>query len=47
MEYRVLGRTGVNVSPLCLGTANYHSVTPRKEAMKIIDRALAGWYQFH
>jgi aryl-alcohol dehydrogenase-like predicted oxidoreductase len=40
MEYRFLGRTGVKISPLALGTANFASPTPEDEAAKIIDRAI-------
>ena len=40
MEYRTLGRTGVRVSPICLGTDNYGGVTPEDEAIPMIDRAI-------
>ncbi len=40
MKYRMLGRTGVMVSPLGLGTDNFGDATPAKEAEKIINRAL-------
>ena len=40
MEYRTLGRTGVKVSPLCLGTANFAHPTPLDEATNIVNRAL-------
>ncbi len=40
MEYRTLGRTGVNISLLGLGTDNFGDATPEKEAQKIINRAL-------
>lgn len=40
MEYRTLGRTGVKVSPLCLGTANFADPTPEEEAIQILNRAL-------
>jgi aryl-alcohol dehydrogenase-like predicted oxidoreductase len=39
-RYRTLGRTGVKVSPICLGTDNYGHVTPEDEAIRIINRAL-------
>jgi len=39
MEYRDLGRTGVKVSPLCLGTANFADPTPEDEAFRILERA--------
>ncbi|HEU0166911.1 MAG TPA: aldo/keto reductase [Chloroflexota bacterium] len=40
MEYRPLGRTGVKVSPLCLGCMNFGASTPADDATRIIDRAL-------
>lgn len=40
MEYRLLGRTGVQVAPLCLGTDNFANPTPQDESMAIINRAL-------
>ncbi len=40
MEYRMLGRTGVKVAPLCLGTDNFANPTPEAESIKIINRAL-------
>ena len=40
MEYRVLGRTGLRVSPICFGTGNFAEPTPEDEAKRMIDRAL-------
>jgi aryl-alcohol dehydrogenase-like predicted oxidoreductase len=40
MEYRKLGRTGLKVSPLCLGTMNFGSATEEVDAHSIMDRAL-------
>ena len=40
MEYRVLGRTGVRVSALALGTANFADPTPEDEASRILERAV-------
>jgi aryl-alcohol dehydrogenase-like predicted oxidoreductase len=40
MEYRVLGRTGVKVSPICLGTDAFADPTPEKECVRILNRAL-------
>jgi aryl-alcohol dehydrogenase-like predicted oxidoreductase len=40
MEYRLLGRTGVRVSPLCLGTLNFGGPTPEDEAIRMIHKAL-------
>lgn len=40
-NYRTLGRTGIKVSPLCLGTDNFNNPTPIDEAIRIVDAALA------
>jgi aryl-alcohol dehydrogenase-like predicted oxidoreductase len=40
MDYRPLGRTGVKVSPICLGTDNYGIVTPEDEAIPMINTAI-------
>jgi aryl-alcohol dehydrogenase-like predicted oxidoreductase len=47
MDYRFLGRTGLRVSPLCLGTMNFGMpdkdgghVTGQDEAFRIMDRGL-------
>ena len=39
MEYRELGRTGVRVSELCLGTA-FRSQDDEQTCVRIIERAL-------
>jgi len=46
MDYRSLGRTGVKVSPLCLGAMNFGAPTPESEALAIIDRALDSGFNF-
>jgi aryl-alcohol dehydrogenase-like predicted oxidoreductase len=40
MDYRHLGRTGLRVSPLCLGTMNFGPRTSQEDAFAIMDRAL-------
>ena len=40
MEYRRLGRSGLQVAPLVLGTMNFGGVTGKKESIEIIDEAL-------
>src|SRR5579859_7157040 len=40
MEYRHLGRTGLRVSPLCLGTMNFGPRTSEADSFAIMDRAL-------
>ena len=46
MEYRQLGRTGVQVSPLCLGCMTFGRTTPAEEAYAIVDRALEAGINF-
>ena len=40
MEYTHLGRTGLNVSRLCLGTMNFGTQTAEDASFTILDRAL-------
>src|SRR5258705_8839859 len=40
MEYTNLGRTGLQVSRLCLGTMNFGPVTEEADSFAIMDRAL-------
>jgi aryl-alcohol dehydrogenase-like predicted oxidoreductase len=40
MESRLLGRTGVRISALALGTANFADPTPEPEALHIVERAI-------
>ncbi len=40
MNYTYLGRTGLKVSKICLGTMNFGSYTPEEESHKIMDNAL-------
>ena len=46
MEYRDLGRTGVKVSPLCLGAMNFPEPSGEKESIDIINHALDGGINF-
>ena len=46
MPYRVLGRTGVKVSPLCLGGDNFLNPISEKDSIRMIDRALDGGLNF-
>ncbi len=46
MEYIQLGRTGLRVSRLCLGTMNFGPVTTEQESFAIMDRALDSGIQF-
>jgi aryl-alcohol dehydrogenase-like predicted oxidoreductase len=40
MDHRLLGRTGVRVSPLCLGTLNFGGGTDEAESIRIVHAAL-------
>src|SRR5687767_1313038 len=40
LDHRKLGRTGVKVSPLCLGTMNFGPRTEQDDAFAIMDKAL-------
>ncbi len=40
MEYTHLGRTGLQVSPLCLGTMNFGPLTSEADSFTIMDKAL-------
>lgn len=46
MEYRSLGRTGVMVSPLCLGAMNFGGPTNEQDSFKIMNRAVDSGINF-
>jgi aryl-alcohol dehydrogenase-like predicted oxidoreductase len=46
MDYRFLGRTGVRVSPLCLGTMNFGPETDEQASHGIMDAALDAGVNF-
>jgi aryl-alcohol dehydrogenase-like predicted oxidoreductase len=46
MDYRLLGRTGARVSPLCLGTMNFGGVTNEEDSIRIIHAALDAGINF-
>ncbi len=46
MEYRMLGRTGVPVSALCLGCMNFGNSTPEDESIRMIHHAMAQGINF-
>ena len=47
MEYTNLGRTGLSVSRLCLGTMNFGPETSEPDSFAIMDRALEHGINFH
>jgi aryl-alcohol dehydrogenase-like predicted oxidoreductase len=46
MEYRKLGRSGLKVSPLCLGTMMFGGRTEEADSKRIIDHALEAGVNF-
>ena len=46
MEYRKLGRSGVLVSPLCLGTMNFGGSTNEADSFAIMQTAVEGGINF-
>lgn len=46
MEYRKLGRSGVMVSPLCLGTMNFGGTTEEAESFAIMQKAVDAGVNF-
>lgn len=46
MDYRSLGRTGVMVSPLCLGVMNFGGPTNEADSIAILNHALDGGINF-
>jgi aryl-alcohol dehydrogenase-like predicted oxidoreductase len=46
MDYTQLGRTGLKVSRLCLGTMNFGPFTPEAESFVLMDRALEAGINF-
>ena len=46
ITYRPLGRSGLKVSPLCLGTMMFGGATSEPDAARIIDRARDGGVNF-
>ncbi|MGA9397664.1 MAG: aldo/keto reductase [Anaerolineaceae bacterium] len=47
MEYTSLGRTGLHVSRLCLGTMNFGPKTDETDSFKIMDKALTLGINFY
>jgi aryl-alcohol dehydrogenase-like predicted oxidoreductase len=46
MDYRLLGRTGVLVSPLCLGTMNFSGPTPEADSIRMVHKAMDAGINF-
>lgn len=46
MNYRYIGRTGLRVSPICLGTMTFGTQCEKKEAFRIMDKAYEAGVNF-
>jgi len=46
MDYRPLGRSGLRVSPICIGSFNFSNPTTEAESIAIVDRAYATGINF-
>src|SRR5262249_58340784 len=46
MKYVRLGRTGLNVSALCLGTMNFGPLTSERDSAVLMDQALELGFNF-
>src|SRR4051794_29666478 len=46
MEYRLLGRTGIKVTPLCLGAMMFGGRTEFEDGVAIIERAMSDGINF-
>ncbi len=40
MQYRYIGKTGLRVTPICLGTMSFGSWSDEKESFKIMDKSI-------
>jgi len=47
MEYRYIGKSGLRVSSLCMGTMTFGSTTDEKEAFTILDKAYENGINFY
>ena len=46
MQYRSLGRSGMMVSSVCLGTFNFSNPTPEDQSIRMVERAVAAGINF-
>jgi aryl-alcohol dehydrogenase (NADP+) len=46
MQYRILGKSGVNVSELCIGTMSFGVPTDESHAVRIVHRAIDAGVNF-
>jgi len=47
MQHRYIGKTGLRVSPICMGTMTFGTSTSKEEAFKIMDKAYDNGINFY
>lgn len=47
MEHRYIGKSGLRVSPICMGTMSFGSWSDKKESFKILDKAYERGINFY
>ncbi len=47
MKHRYIGKTGLRVSPICMGTMTFGTFTSKEEAFKILDKAYDSGINFY
>lgn len=47
MQHRYIGKTGLRVSPICMGTMTFGTSTSKEEAFKIMDKAYENGINFY
>lgn len=47
MEYRYIGRSGLRVSPICMGTMSFGTWSDKKESFRILDKAYERGINFY
>ena len=46
MDFRYIGKSGLRVSSICMGTMTFGSTTSKEEAFKIMDKACENGINF-
>jgi len=47
MNYRYIGKSGLRVSPICMGTMSFGSWSDKKESFRILDKAFERGINFY
>ena len=45
MDYRYIGKSGLRVSPICMGTMSFGSWSDKAEAFRILDKSYERGHQ--